>query len=73
MQHVMNQAQIIANYSKIALKIAKETINQSLETGLNSGIVFERKLFHSLFNTSDQKEGMSAFIEKRVPQFNKIK
>ncbi|PKH51669.1 enoyl-CoA hydratase [Tenacibaculum sp. Bg11-29] len=73
MQHVMNQAQIIANFSKIALKTAKETINQSLETGLNSGIVFERKLFHSLFNTSDQKEGMNAFIEKRVPQFNQIK
>ncbi|WP_299104438.1 enoyl-CoA hydratase-related protein [uncultured Tenacibaculum sp.] len=70
MQHVLNQAQKVANYSKVALKTAKETINQSLETGLKSGIVFERKLFHSLFSTPDQQEGMRAFIEKRMPQFN---
>ncbi|KAB1159342.1 enoyl-CoA hydratase [Tenacibaculum aiptasiae] len=70
MESVMNKAHNISNYSKTALKIAKEAINQSLETGLTSGIVFERKLFHSLFNTNDQQEGMNAFIEKRIPQFN---
>ena len=73
MESVMNKAHIISNYSKTALKTAKEAINQALETGLTSGVVFERKLFHSLFNTLDQQEGMKAFIEKRVPQFNIIK
>lgn len=73
MEYVMNKAHIISNYSKTALKTAKEAINQALETGLTSGVIFERKLFHSLFNTLDQQEGMKAFIEKRVPQFNIIK
>lgn len=70
MESVMDRAHTISNYSKTALKIAKEAINQSLETGLTSGIVFERKLFHSLFNSVDQQKGMKAFIEKRIPQFN---
>ena len=73
MQFVLNQAKIISNYSKIALKTAKETINQSLEMGLASGIIFERKLFHSLFSTPDQQEGMNAFIEKKTPKFNNFK
>ncbi len=69
-EHVLQQAIIISNYSKTALKAAKESINQALESSLKDGIVFERKVFHSLFHTKNQKEGMSAFLEKRTPQFN---
>ena len=47
----------------------KESINFSYEANLSSGIIFERRKFHSLFSTEDQKEGMSAFVEKRTPKF----
>jgi enoyl-CoA hydratase len=50
--------------------MAKEAVNRALETTLEEGLRFERRLFHSLFATDDQKEGMAAFIEKRKPQFN---
>jgi enoyl-CoA hydratase len=49
--------------------MAKEAVNQALEMGLSEGIRFERRLFHALFATEDQKEGMAAFVEKRSPQF----
>jgi enoyl-CoA hydratase len=44
-------------------------VNQSLETGLRDGIRHERRVFHALFATHDQKEGMTAFLEKRAPRF----
>jgi enoyl-CoA hydratase/carnithine racemase len=47
----------------------KESINFSYEANLASGINFERRKFHSLFSTEDQKEGMAAFVEKRTPKF----
>ena len=47
----------------------KESINFSYDTNLASGLNFERRKFHSLFSTEDQKEGMSAFVEKRTPKF----
>ena len=47
----------------------KESIKMSDQTNLKSGLDFERRQFQSLFGTDDQKEGMSAFIEKRAPQF----
>ncbi len=76
-QHFLNEvilyAQELATYSKTALIAAKETINQSLECSLKDGIVFERRLFHALFNTDDQKEGMTAFLEKRTATFNQQK
>ena len=49
--------------------MAKESINQAFETGLAEGIKFERRAFHATFGTEDQKEGMSAFAEKRKPNF----
>ncbi|HUJ99987.1 MAG TPA: enoyl-CoA hydratase-related protein, partial [Stellaceae bacterium] len=47
----------------------KEAVNRAYETTLAEGIRFERRVFHSLFATEDQKEGMAAFVEKRKPRF----
>jgi enoyl-CoA hydratase len=47
----------------------KEAVNRAYETPLSEGLLFERRLFHALFATEDQSEGMSAFLEKREPQF----
>lgn len=49
--------------------MAKECVNQAFETSLTEGLLYERRLFYSTFATKDQKEGMSAFAEKRKPQF----
>jgi len=60
----------IASHSKPSVMLAIETVNRALELGMREGILYERRMFHSLFNTKDQKEGMHAFIEKRTPEFN---
>jgi enoyl-CoA hydratase len=62
-------AGVIAAKSKPAATAAKEAVNAAFETGLAQGVLFERRLFHSLFATEDQKEGMAAFSEKRQPEF----
>ncbi|AUH33404.1 enoyl-CoA hydratase [Paracoccus tegillarcae] len=62
-------AQKIAEKSQISVRAAKESVNRSYETTLREGLLFERRLFNALFATEDQKEGMSAFLEKREPQF----
>ncbi|KJS64373.1 MAG: enoyl-CoA hydratase [Serpentinimonas sp.] len=59
----------IAGYSQIAVMAAKEAVNKAFEGSLADGMAFERRLFHALFATADQKEGMAAFVEKRAPQF----
>lgn len=59
----------IAEKSALATKAVKESVNRSYETSLAEGLLFERRLFHSLFATDDQSEGMAAFVEKREPQF----
>jgi len=62
-------AALIAAKSQIAAKVVKECVNRSYETTLREGILFERRVFHALFATHDQKEGMAAFVEKRPAQF----
>ncbi len=59
----------IASHSRPSVLMAKEAVNRALETTLDEGLRFERRLFHSLFATEDQKEGMAAFVEKRKPAF----
>ena len=61
----MDAASVIAGMSRPAVLINKESVNRSFETTLAEGIRFERRMFHSTFSTEDQKEGMSAFAEKR--------
>ncbi len=65
----MAAARKIAEKSTLATLAVKEAVNRSYETTLREGLLFERRLFHALFATEDQKEGMSAFLEKRTPQF----
>lgn len=62
-------AEGIASLSRPSVMIAKESVDRSYETTLEEGIRFERRVFHSLFATEDQSEGMAAFVEKRSPQF----
>lgn len=69
-EEAMKAARSIAGYSRTAVYMVKESVNQALETTLAQGLAFERRLFHASFATADQKEGMSAFIEKREPRFS---
>ncbi|MCA8884630.1 MAG: enoyl-CoA hydratase/isomerase family protein [Rhodobacteraceae bacterium] len=62
-------AQKIAEKSRITTMAVKETVNQSQEMSLSDGLLFERRMFHMMFATADQTEGMAAFTEKRDPQF----
>jgi enoyl-CoA hydratase len=69
MDEAMAAAEKIAAKSAVAVKVVKESVNRSYETTLREGILFERRIFHALFATEDQKEGMTAFLEKREAQF----
>jgi enoyl-CoA hydratase len=69
MDEAMNVAETIASMSLPTLMIAKESVNRAFETTLAEGIKFERRVFHSLFATADQKEGMAAFVAKRPAKF----
>lgn len=62
-------ASTIAQYSPLAVKAAKEVVNESLNVGLEQGVKYERRVFHALFGSQDQKEGMAAFAEKRKANF----
>lgn len=69
LQETITLAKEIAQMSPIAVQLAKEAVNRSFETLLDEGLMFERKNFYLTFASSDQKEGMKAFIEKRKPSF----
>ena len=69
LEEAMQAAQLIAGYGKIAVTAAREAVARADEVSLREGLLFERRAFHALFATEDQKEGMSAFIEKRPPDF----
>ena len=66
LDEALTTAAAIAAMAPLAAIATKEMVNAAFETGLAQGIVFERRLFHGLFGTEDQKEGMSAFVEKRA-------
>jgi len=70
LEEALAAAATIAGQSLPAVMMAKEAINRAYEAPLAEGMLFERRLFHSLFATSDQKEGMAAFVEKRPANFS---
>jgi enoyl-CoA hydratase len=69
MEEAIKVAETIASMSLPSVLAAKEAVNAAFETSLAEGVRFERSIFHSLFATADQKEGMAAFIAKRPPKF----
>lgn len=69
LDEAMDAASTIASYGKASVMIAREAVDRALEGSLQEGLLYERRVFHSLFATEDQKEGMAAFAEKRTPNF----
>ena len=69
MDEALGAALMICGYGQPSVYAAKEAINRAFESGLSDGVMFERRLFHALFATEDQKEGMDAFVNKRKPAF----
>jgi enoyl-CoA hydratase len=65
MEETLKTAQVIAAMAPLAAIATKEMVNAAFETTLQQGVTFERRLFHGLFGSADQKEGMAAFVEKR--------
>ena len=68
-QFVLAAAAVICSLSRPSVMVAKEAVNRAFEAPLAEGVRFERRLFHSLFGTADQREGMAAFLAKRKPAF----
>jgi enoyl-CoA hydratase len=69
MEETLGAALMICGYSQIATMAAKESVNRAFEGTLSDGVMFERRMFHALFATADQKEGMDAFVNKRPAVF----
>ena len=69
MEEALGAALVISGFSQITVMAAKESVNRAFEGTLSDGLMFERRLFHGLFATHDQKEGMDAFLNKRPAQF----
>ena len=69
MEETLGAALMICDYSPLAVMAAKESVNRAFESGLADGVMFERRLFHALFATQDQKEGMDAIVNKRKAHF----
>ena len=70
MEETLAAALMICSYSQVATRAVKESVNRAFESGLSDGVMFERRLFHALFATEDQKEGMDAFVNKRTAVFS---
>jgi len=68
-EEAIRVAKQIAGFSRPITMLIKDSVNRAYETTLSEGVRFERRVFHSVFATQDQKEGMAAFIEKRKPAF----
>ena len=68
-EEALGAALVISDFSQITVMAAKESVNRAFEGTLADGVMFERRLFHSLFATADQKEGMDAFVNKRAAVF----
>ena len=66
----LDAAATIAGHSRIAVKACKEVVNKSQELGVRDGVEYERRVFHSLFGSEDQKIGMKAFLEKQKPEWS---
>ncbi len=69
LEEALKAAQKVAEKSMLTAMVVKECVNRAQETSLAEGMLFERRMFHAVFSTEDQKEGMAAFLEKRQPQF----
>jgi enoyl-CoA hydratase len=69
MDEALGAALMICGYGQLSVMAAKESVNRAFESGLSDGVMFERRIFHALFATADQTEGMDAFLNKRAPQF----
>jgi len=69
LDEAIEAAVVIASMSLPSVLMAKECVNRAYEVSLNEGLLFERRNFHALFATADQTEGMTAFVEKRKPDF----
>jgi len=69
MDEALGAALTICDFSQVAVMAAKEAVNRSFESSLSDGVMFERRLFHAMFATADQKEGMEAFVGKRNAQY----
>ncbi|KAL4807096.1 ClpP/crotonase-like domain-containing protein [Aspergillus unguis] len=70
LEQAYKTAETIAGYSRVATVAAKEVVNKSQELGVREGVEYERRLFHGLFGSQDQKIGMTAFAEKRKPEWS---
>jgi enoyl-CoA hydratase len=69
MDEALAAAIVVADMPRLAAIAAKESVNRAFESSLTDGVWYERRLFHALFATQDQKEGMDAFLAKRKPEF----
>ena len=69
MDEALGAALQIAQFGRLAVMATKESVNRAFESPLSEGLNFERRLFHGLFSTEDQKEGMDAFVNKRPANF----
>lgn len=72
LDEAMDAAQVIASMSLPVAMMIKEAVNRAYEVPLSDGVLFERRSFHSTFGTEDQKEGMNAFLQKRLPAFRNL-